>query len=298
MIAGAALLELACSRGLRSIFVVGTAKNAGKTVTARAMVQAAPARGLTVALTSSGRDGESVDAVDAQAKPRLFLRAGTIIATASRLLPRHPAAEILDLTPWETPSGRVAVARVREAGFFEIAGPVTAAALRACIETLGEYGGEPVLVDGAVDRVAALAGGEDAVIIAAGASEARTRSDAVQSARALTARLRIPAWDPQRPHLHIEGALTASQAAQLASEKEMRQVVVLDPTRVAISGRALLGAMERLDLRCEHPLHPIAVTIASIGREASFEPRDFLREVAASTGLPVFDVYAGASAAA
>jgi hypothetical protein len=64
-----------------------------------------------------------------------------------------------------------------------------------------------------------------------------------------------------------------------------------------LSGRAATNAFVRLRIRCLRPLHVSAVTVASIGRERSFEPRAFARAVAAATGLPTFDVYAGERAA-
>jgi hypothetical protein len=92
----------------------------------------------------------------------------------------------------------------------------------------------------------------------------------------------------------MEGALTASLAAQLAAARETRQIVVRDPTQIAVSGKAMIGIAERLDIRCERPLHVVAATIASIGRDRYFEPRAFANAVAQATGLPTFDVYAGA----
>lgn len=293
---GDALLELARAGGSRSLFFAGTGKNVGKTVAMRAVADAAAARGLAVGLTSTGRDGEAIDAADAMAKPRLFLQPGSIVATARNLLPAHPASEMLDFTGWRTPAGNVVLARVRRAGFYEIAGPSTAAGIRACAQRLAEHGCDEIVVDGALDRVAALAGGGDAVILACGAAAARSMEEAVDDVRALAARLRIPAFDPARPALHLEGALTAARAAELAAAQERRQVVVRDPTQIAASGKTLLGILRAIDVRCERPINVVAVTVASIGRDRYFEPRAFLHAVADSTGLPTFDVYAGAAA--
>jgi hypothetical protein len=44
-------------------------------------------------------------------------------------------------------------------------------------------------------------------------------------------------------------------------------------------------------------LRVIATTVASIGPNRAFEPRAFAAAVAAATGLPAFDVYAGTRAA-
>lgn len=290
---GDALLDLAREGGRSSLFVVGTGKNVGKTVAMRAIAAAAFTRGLCLGMTSIGRDGEAVDAADASAKPRLFLRPGTFVATARNLLPAHPASELIDSTPWATASGTVMLARVRHAAYYELAGPATAAGVRACVNRFRALGCDQIVVDGALDRVAALAGGSDAVIVSAGASAARTMDEAVDDVRALVARLSIPLVDKTRPFLEIAGALTAAEASRLAGGGEDRQVVVRDPTQVAIAGKALLGVISRLQLRCERPLRVVAATVASIGRDRYFEPRAFAQATAAATGLPTFDVYAG-----
>lgn len=291
---GDALLDLAREGGRGSLVVVGTGKNVGKTVAMRAIADAAVRRGLRVGMTSIGRDGEAVDASDALAKPRLFLRPQTVIATARHLLPVHPASELLDFTPWSTAAGAVVFARVRNAAYYELAGPATAAGVRACVHRFADFGCDQIIVDGALDRVAALAGGADAVIVSVGASAARTVEEAVDDARALVARLGVPRFDPGKPHIRIEGALTAADASALVAKREERQVVVRDPTQITVSGKALLGVISRLNVRCERPLNVVAATIASIGRDRYFEPKEFARAVAAATALPTFDVYAGA----
>lgn len=290
---GDSLLDLARGGGRSSLFVVGTGKNVGKTVAMRAIADAAAARGLCAGLTSIGRDGEAVDVADALAKPRLFLRRDTMVATARNLLPAHPAGEIVDFTPWTTASGPVVLARVRQPAFYELAGPATATGVRACVQRFAQLGCEQIIVDGALDRVAALAGGSDAIIISAGASAARTMEEAVDDAHALAARLRVPGVDERAPLLRLNGALTASDAARFAAQREYRQIVVRDPTQIALSGKALLGVLSRLNVRCERPLHVVAATVASIGRDRYFEPRAFAQAVASATGLPTFDVYAG-----
>lgn len=295
---GEMLLDLAREGGRSSLFVVGTGKNVGKTVAMRAVAQAAHARGLRAGMTSIGRDGEAVDAADALAKPRLFLRPGTAIATARGLLPAHPATEVIDFTPWSTAAGPVVVARVRAAGYYELAGPATASGVRACTQRFAELGCDQIVVDGALDRVAALAGGGDAVLLSAGASAARTMEEAVADVRALAARLGVPALREDEPFLEIDGALTAAHAARLIAQREERQVVVRDPTQIAVAGKALLGILSRLRVRCRRPLHVVAATVASIGRDRYFEPREFAQAVADATGLPTFDVYAASMAGA
>ncbi len=293
---GAALLARARAAGARSLAVVGTSKNAGKTVTVAAVCAALQHQGKAFGLCSIGRDGESTDALDGSPKPRFDLREGVLIATAAALLPRHPAAEIVALSGETSALGPIVFARVRAPGRFEIAGPPQANALRRIATYFEELGAHFVLIDGAVDRIAALRDGQDAIVVATGAASAPTLAHAVEAAAALVARLRIARVDPAHEMLAIEGALSLEHAARLAAQSERRQVVVRDPTRIAFSGGAFLRLAERLALRCRHPLVPVACTIASLAQERSFEPAAFLHGVASATGLPAFDVYAGTAA--
>ncbi len=292
---GAELLDLATRDGAGGIAVVGTSKNVGKTVTTRALLEAL--RGRCVGLTSIGRDGEAVDIGDALAKPRLRLEPGTILATARAVLPVSPASEIIETSDLMTAAGPLIYARVRTPAFYELLGAPTASGVRASLARLRGLGAEITLLDGAVDRVAALAGGEDAIVVATGAAAATTIEEAVEDTRALVARLGVPRFDERAPALMLEGALTATLVAELLAGGETRQIVVRDPTRIVLAGKTFDGAARRLLLRCEHPLRVVAVTVASIGRDRYFEPTSFARAVALATGLPTFDVYAGARAA-
>ncbi len=295
---GDALLDLARAGGARSLFVVGTGKNVGKTVVVRAVAERAVARGLALGLTSLGRDGESADALDAQAKPRLRLAPGTVVATARDVLPRHPASEILALSDLQTAAGTLLYARVRRPADYELVGPPTASGIRSAVARLFELGCEQTIVDGAIDRVAALAGGADAIVVAAGASGAASQAEAVEAIAALVRRLSLPRYDPSQPFVRVEGALTAALAALFTESAERHQIVVGDPTQITIAGKAFDRVADRFALRCERPLRVVAATVAPIGREGYFEPRGFAHAVADATGLPTFDVFAAAMVAA
>jgi hypothetical protein len=295
---GAALLDLALGGNSPGIAVVGTGKNVGKTVAARAIASAAVVRGLAVGMTSIGRDGEAVDAGDAQAKPRLFLPPGTLLATARGVLPPTPAVELLDFSELQTAAGPLVYARVREPGYFELVGPPTASGVRTALDALRRLGATFVVLDGAIDRVAALAGGDEAIVVATGAASGSTVEGVADELRAMVARLATPAFDPTLASLEIEGGLTAAGAAALISAGERRQVVVRDPSQIAMSGRAFLGLTRRVTVRCRRPLRVVAATIASIGRESYLEPAALARAVAQACGLPAFDVYAGSCVAA
>ncbi len=289
------ILARARAVGSRSIAVVGTSKNAGKSVVVAALTSALVNEHRVFGLASIGRDGESFDALVAAPKPRFFLREGAVVATATVLLPRTPGLEILEVTGERCALGPIAIARVRAPGYVEIAGPPQASAVRRIVARLATYA-PFVVVDGAVDRIAALRGGDDAIVLAVGAASAPTFDRAVEDIAALAARLALPLHDGSGEAIVVVGALTARAAAEHARSFGRMPIVVADPTRIAFGGRTFLELREHLDLRCEHALRPVACTVAPIGLERAFEPRAFARAVAQRTGLPTYDVYAQAVA--
>jgi hypothetical protein len=291
---GLELLDRARAAGARAIFVVGVGKDVGKTTALRAIYAAAVEAGICVGLASIGREGDATLPGRTHPKPRLWLSARTHFVTARGALPRTPAVEILKLSRLQSPAGTLLYARVVSGGFYELVGAPTASGVDEIVEQLGRYS-EMVIVDGAVDRVAALAGSGAAVVVACGAAAAPTPAEVIHDVAALVARLRIEPVDPQAPAIHLEGAFSAAQAASFIAAGETRQIVVRDPTQIALSGKAGLQALARLRVRCLRPLRVIAATIASIGPQRSFEPRALAQAVAGATGLPTFDVYAGAS---
>ncbi|HZW54036.1 MAG TPA: hypothetical protein VFF00_08375, partial [Candidatus Elarobacter sp.] len=259
----------------RSVIVVGTAKNAGKTTAFNALRAVARRRGTPVAVTSIGRDGEPSDALDSEPKPRVRLTAGTLVALPAGLLPRSPALEILG-TGAESALGRIVFARVVLPVTCEIAGPPAARAMRATIDRLRALGDGVVLVDGAIDRVAALAGGDDAVIVATGAASGATVARAAAVAADTVARLTLPARDPARERarvVHVAGALDTRDAEDLLADARGATVVVEDPTRIAVRGALFAKLREAVDLRCERPLRVVPCTTSPVGRETTLSPR-------------------------
>ncbi len=282
----------------RSIVVVGTAKNAGKTTAFNALRAVAERRGTFVGVTSIGRDGEPSDALDAEPKPRVRLATGTVVALPAGLIPRSPALAILDAGA-ESALGRMMFAHVVMPTTCEIGGPPVARAMRATIDRLLALQSGPVLIDGAIDRIAALAGGDDAVIVATGAASGATVARVAAVAADVVLRLTLPGRDHARERarvVRIDGALDARDAEELLADARDATVVVDDPTRIAVRGALFAKLRAGVDLRCERPLRVIACTTSPVGRGATLSPRELVEAVARATGLPSFDVVADLAA--
>jgi hypothetical protein len=290
--ASEALYALALASG-RSVIVVGTAKNAG-TTTFNALRAVAQRRGATIAVTSIGRDGEPSDALDGAPKPRVRLAAGTVVALPAGLVPRSPAFAILGDGAGGA-LGRTVFARVVLPTTCEIAGPPTARGMRTTIDRLRELCSGPVIVDGAIDRIAALAGGDDAVIVATGAASGATIARVAEVAAEAVARLMIPGRDPRRERARVvvvAGALDARDAEELLANARDATIVVEDPTRIAVRGALFEKLRATADLRCERPLRVVACTTSPVGPDSALAPRELVDAVARATGLPAFDVVA------
>jgi hypothetical protein len=156
----------------RRLALVGLAKNTGKTETLKAILAEHTAAGRNVGVTSTGRDGEERDVIDARvAKPRVCLVAGSLVATTDALLRASGIPyELLEQTGIRTPLGRVLIGRLEEEGTIEVAGPSAAADVRAVSDAMLSHGAEQVLIDGAIDRRAASSPAvADGLVMATGA---------------------------------------------------------------------------------------------------------------------------------
>ncbi len=141
----------------KRLALVGLAKNTGKTVALAALLRELEQEGLTVGVTSVGRDGEEHDVIDARiSKPRVRLPAGSLLATTDALLRASSLPyELLEQTGVRTPLGQVLIARLDETGTIEVAGPSAGGDVRSVSDAMLHHGAAKVLIDGAVDRRAA-----------------------------------------------------------------------------------------------------------------------------------------------
>ncbi len=226
------LTDVVQSSDVRSLAIVGTAKNVGKTVTMNYLASELSARGLTVGLISSGRDGETVDSFTGEPKPSVVPPEGAWVATAEGTLTNVAGAlEIVDVLEKPGLLGRLVLGRVIEPSPIELVGPGSARELGFIVGRLLQLGSDLVLVDGALDRIAAASPDvTEGLILVAGDSAHDSLTAIAQQARDL-------AWLWQRQ------APPSEEARQLARQAiEDGYVAFLDEDR-------LLGERRRYKLR-------------------------------------------------
>lgn len=154
----------------RTLSIIGLEKNTGKTTTLNFIMKALENKKL--AITSIGRDGEEKDVVTFTHKPRIYVKAGTLIATAKSVLLKSDATlKIIEVMDISTPLGNIVIAESITSGFIEIAGPSTRKQIKVVIDKLKECGAEFTIVDGALSRKSFAAPAvTEAVVLCIGAA--------------------------------------------------------------------------------------------------------------------------------
>ena len=309
--------------------LVGLAKNTGKTETLAAILAGHARAGVRVGVTSIGRDGEQHDVLDARiSKPPVRLQAGALVASTGPLLRASAVPhERLVQTGIRTPLGEVVIARLREHGALEVAGPSAASDVRLVCEAMLELGAEQVLIDGAVDRRAASSPAvADALVMATGAVLGEQPEQVVAATVDAVELVKLPlaadgdegvalARDlvlagepadiaallerhPRADTFLVNGALSERFLEGLLAARPPRagrqlRIVAEDPTRVFLSRRGP-GWYGRQGIAIEvlRAIELRAITVNPVAPQShSFDSAALRAAIAAAVGeVPVLDV--------
>lgn len=137
----------------RSVAVVGTAKNTGKTECLNYIIHRLHHHNPSMAITSVGVDGETCDQVTRTQKPEITIYAPMMFVTSeTHFRQRRFTAEIVDVSGHSTALGRLVTARALEQGKVLLSGPADTATLTATLDDLKARGISLTLVDGALSR--------------------------------------------------------------------------------------------------------------------------------------------------
>jgi len=242
-------MDLVESLAGRTAFIVGSAKNAGKTTLLNfALRRLRPLGG--VGFLSIGVDGEERDLVFGCPKPRIRAEAGDLLVTSDRMLQASELGwELLEVFPGSTVLGRLVLARVRRGGTVELCGPENNERLSQMLTALRGRGARTILVDGAVDRmtqVASLPGAGFVHVVRADPARLDSARDAMRLAHSLAA---VPLAEglPEDGTAVFSGALTRGRLAALPLST--RALVLEDFTKVFLTWREWKAATQRLDMR-------------------------------------------------
>ncbi|MEY8367730.1 hypothetical protein AALA24_03070 [Anaerovoracaceae bacterium 42-11] len=182
------------SQKYKTLSIVGMAKNAGKTTALNYLIEEADDEGITLGITSTGRDGETQDLVTGTEKPKVYLYEDTIVSVPTQLYDLAEAGlEIIKKSDYRTSIGDLLLCRVADSGYVQIAGPVATAHTKKMCDEMFEMGCELILIDGAIDRKS-IASPEtsDAIILSTGAVLSRSMKKVIEDTAHIIGLYSIP----------------------------------------------------------------------------------------------------------
>ena len=297
---------------MRTLSIVGMCKNAGKTTVLNWLLAQTP-KERVLGLTSIGRDGESVDVVTGTEKPGIFVREGTLIATAKDMLLRSDVTqEILLSTGIPTPLGEVIVVRAKSAGNVQLAGPSITTQLRTVTDAFFSLGADQAIIDGALGRKSLGARAvAEGVILCTGASYNVSMEKVVKDTAGVYRILNLkkaetlpeetdePLADVLKRcgEAKISGALTDAAILPLLRSGALKdaRLVVQDPSKVLLSAETLDKLDARnVSLETEEAAKTLCVTLNPVSAYGwKFDGDAFMRAMEAAIDAPVIDVKEG-----
>lgn len=277
-----------------SLAILGMGKNAGKTTVLNFLLSRLAKGPKTVAVTSIGRDGESVDVVTGTSKPGIWVKRGSLIVTATGLLNACDITrEIVDATGIHTPLGEVVVMRALSDGNVQLAGPSVSGQLIPLIEKLRDFGAGVVLVDGAISRKAFGSPTVcEAVILCAGASGHPDMEVVVRETAYICELLLLPESKEDHAHLAIVDGAVTDRVLREMSPKPGDEIRARDSSRFLLSSglyRQMTARGVRFTVETASVLRCVCVNPFS-ATGPSYDADIFLRCMREALPVPVVDV--------
>jgi hypothetical protein len=295
--AAARLADVLVSSGARRIAFLGLAKNVGKTTALLSVHAEMRRRGTPAGITSAGRDGEAVDAITGEPKPRVRVERGDLIASASVLFEAAGLpSDLLEVLPSTTRFGAIEIRRASGSGELELMGPSTASQVAEACVALERAGARIVLLDGALGRRAfASARVARGIVLSVGMAAAGSLPAVCEAARLAVELIRLPKPAPGREVREFSGALT-DEALRADFPRAGEVLVAEDFASIFLSPEMRRRLRENgITLAVRGPARLLAVTAnpTAPARPPVEAAKFFTKLREAILEVPVFDLVAG-----
>lgn len=260
----------------RTVFIVGSRKNAGKTTFLNYALSRLRGGGALGAL-SIGVDGEAQDQVFGNPKPQVRVEKGDLLLCAETALAGADLHyEVLNVYPFRTAIGRPVLLRALRPGRAEISGPENNEQLGEIVADMRRHGAGTVLVDGAVDRVTQVAAGGKAAFVYVARVEPENLDSSAAAIKLVWAASAVPLCRADEklpePVFVIDGALTPGRVP--GKEVKKGTLVIEDFTKVFLNWQQWTELRGRFELRfgAKPELAAFVVNLCDVSR-ADFEKK-------------------------
>lgn len=137
----------------RSLSIVGMEKNTGKTECLNYVIKRLQNYDKSIAITSIGIDGESLDQVTNTKKPEIEVYPGVVMITSEKhYKTKRLTAEILNVSKQSTSLGRLITSRAITSGKMIFSGPTSTMWIKDIIDETQNYNVDLTIIDGALSR--------------------------------------------------------------------------------------------------------------------------------------------------
>jgi hypothetical protein len=294
--AARALADTLAASGTSRAAFLGLAKNVGKTTALVAALEELHGLGHEAGVTSAGRDGENIDAITGEPKPRFRVWPGQWLASASSTYASASfPTTLVERLPFSTRFGDVEIRRAEAEGEIEMIGPSTASQMRQTADALRRAGARIVLADGAIGR-RAFAGAKiaDGVVLAVGLAAGSDSAAALSAARSAVELIRLDAPPPGSETRPVDGALTDLALRDL-DPRQGETLVADDFASIFLSAEERLRLRDAgvgLAVRRRARILAITVNPTAPARPPADPERFFASVLAAFPDVPVLDLVA------
>ncbi len=258
----------------RTVFIVGSKKNAGKTTFLNYALSRLRGGGALGAL-SIGVDGEAQDQVFGSPKPQVRAERGDLLLCAETALQNADLHhEILNVYPYRTAIGRPVLLRALRPGRAEISGPENNEQLEEILSDMRRHGAGTIFVDGAVDRVTQAAAVKKAAFVYVARVEPENLDSAAAAIKLVWEAAAVPLCRAgeklPEPVFVIDGALTPGRVP--GKDVKKGTLVIEDFTKVFLGWQQWAELRGRFELRfgAKPELAAFVVNLRDVSR-ADFE---------------------------
>ncbi|MCK9254356.1 MAG: hypothetical protein M0Q45_07220 [Bacteroidales bacterium] len=219
----------------KSLAIIGTEKNTGKTECLNHIIQALKHSNKTIAITSIGLDGESLDQVTETPKPEIEIYQNTIFLSSEKhFSQKQITAEILNVSEKQTALGRLVTARAIDTGKLIFSGPPDTKWLKEEIQNSQKYGVDLFLVDGALSRKSTASPSvTESMILTTGAALSANIPNLVKKTKLLTELIKLPIFESNLIDelLQIENGVWAIDSENIIHNLEIQSSLLLNKTK-------------------------------------------------------------------
>ncbi len=252
----------------RTTFIVGNAKNAGKTTFLNYLLPILRTSGNPFAYTSIGVDGEDFDRITSQRKPQIVATGGDYVISTNKAL-QNKGFQLIEAFPFNTVAGQIVMGKATRQAKVELIGPEDNDSLASILEIVRtQHNIGTVLIDGAINRITQLASTSNPVYVFVATVDSRNINEVMSELNRLSLFNEIPVIEKKVPDAEeIQGALTETRLSEV--HESSKTLIINDFTKMFLSLRSLQNLLlsRKIYFKNRFPMLFCVINLKDISRQ-------------------------------